>query len=47
MALNPSPLVCLNRVVAVWKVHGPSAALSELTALEAEPSLRTTTCCPR
>jgi len=39
VALERSPLVCLNRVVAVWKVHGVAAALGELTALEREPSL--------
>jgi RNA polymerase sigma-70 factor (ECF subfamily) len=39
-ALNPSPLVRLNRVVAVWKVKGVEHALAELPALENEPSLR-------
>jgi RNA polymerase sigma-70 factor (ECF subfamily) len=39
MALNPSPLVALNRVVAVWKVRGAEAALADLVALEQEPAL--------
>ncbi len=39
MALHPSPLVALNRVVAVWKVRGTDAALLDLAALEAEPAL--------
>lgn len=39
MALHPSPLVALNRVVAVWKVRGTEAALLDLAALEAEPAL--------
>ena len=39
IALHPSPLVALNRVVAVWKVRGTDAALLDLAALEAEPAL--------
>jgi RNA polymerase sigma-70 factor (ECF subfamily) len=39
LALNPSPLVALNRVVAVWKVRGADAALADLAALEHEPAL--------
>lgn len=38
--LNPSPLVRLNRIVAVWKVHGSEAALTDLRPLEAEPALQ-------
>ena len=41
MALHASPLVALNRVVAVWKVHGTDAALLALASLEAEPALAT------
>lgn len=41
MALNPSPLVRLNRVVAVWKAQGLLEALAALEPLEDEPSLRT------
>ena len=39
-ALNPSPLVLLNRVVVVWKVYGAAIALEELAALERDPVLR-------
>ncbi|CAN5756424.1 RNA polymerase sigma factor [soil metagenome] len=39
MALTPSPLVALNRAVAVWKVRGAEAALADLATLETEPSL--------
>lgn len=39
MALAPSPLVALNRIVAVWKTRGTEAALEDLTALEWEPAL--------
>jgi RNA polymerase sigma-70 factor (ECF subfamily) len=39
VGLNPSPLVRLNRMVVLWKVHGPDAALAELRALEPAPSL--------
>lgn len=38
-AMNPSPVVLLNRVVAVSKVHGPEAALRDLDALADEPAL--------
>lgn len=38
-ALDPSPLVLLNRVVAVWKVNGLDEARRELAALEQEPAL--------
>jgi RNA polymerase sigma-70 factor, ECF subfamily len=38
-ALNPSPVVALNRAVAVAKVHGASAALPIVDALENEQAL--------
>ena len=34
LEINPSPLVALNRIVAVWKVHGATAALAALQPLE-------------
>ena len=37
--LEPSPVVSLNRAVAVAMVHGPEAALQLLDRLAAEPSL--------
>ena len=39
MALAPSPLVALNRVVAVWKTRGSEAALGDLAQLETESAL--------
>lgn len=39
LALAPSPIVRLNRAVAVGKVHGPLAARTELDALAAERAL--------
>ena len=39
MQLNPSPVVALNRAVALARVEGPAAALAEVTRLEREPSL--------
>lgn len=39
MVLTPSPLVALNRTVAVWKTRGAEAALADLAALEGEPAL--------
>ena len=39
LTLHPSPLVGLNRAVAVWKVHGAEAALRDLERLDDEPSL--------
>lgn len=39
LRINPSPVVQLNRVVAVWKVRGVDAALSELATLEHEQAL--------
>src|SRR5580692_5085534 len=38
--LSPSPVVELNRVVVVAKVHGPEAALAALRPLEGNRSLR-------
>jgi RNA polymerase sigma-70 factor, ECF subfamily len=40
LAINPSPVVALNRAVAVAKVHGPAKALVEIAALEKERKLR-------
>ena len=40
MELKPSPVVALNRSVAVARVNGAEAALAELTRLEGEPALR-------
>ncbi|MGZ7242506.1 hypothetical protein ACXWPN_10360, partial [Streptococcus pyogenes] len=37
LALNPSPVIALNRAVAVSHARGPSAALPLLEALAAEP----------
>jgi len=33
-ALNPSPVVLLNRAVAISRVHGPAAALAAIAPLE-------------
>jgi RNA polymerase sigma-70 factor (ECF subfamily) len=35
-ALQPSPVVTLNRAVAVWKLHGPEAALEMIGPLASE-----------
>jgi RNA polymerase sigma-70 factor (ECF subfamily) len=40
MTVNPSPVVALNRAVAIMKVHGPEAALAEILPLEAHASMR-------
>ncbi len=37
--LTPSPVIELNRAVAVSMVHGPQAALDLVEALAADPSL--------
>jgi RNA polymerase sigma factor (sigma-70 family) len=37
--LSPGPMVALNRIVAVSEVHGPRAALEQLTAAAADPAL--------
>jgi RNA polymerase sigma-70 factor, ECF subfamily len=34
--LQPSPVVTLNRAVAVWKLHGPEVALRMIDPLESE-----------
>jgi RNA polymerase sigma-70 factor (ECF subfamily) len=39
IALNPSPVVALNRAVAVSRVVGPAAALEAIKPLEADPTL--------
>ena len=39
-ALNPSPVIRLNRAVALSRVAGTAAALAELHTLEDEPALR-------
>jgi predicted RNA polymerase sigma factor len=40
LAINPSPVVALNRAVAVSFARGPDAAWPLLEALGAEPQLR-------
>ncbi|WBP89700.1 RNA polymerase sigma factor [Kitasatospora cathayae] len=40
LALTPSPVVALNRAVAVSMAQGPAAALELVDALAAEPALR-------
>jgi len=40
LALNRSPVVALNRAVAVAKVRGPAAALAAVEPLESDPKLR-------
>jgi len=39
MAINPSPVIALNRAVALAKVHGPRVALEALLAIEDDPAL--------
>ena len=39
MALQPSPIVALNRAVALARVEGPLEALAAIERLEDEPSL--------
>lgn len=39
-SINPSPVVALNRAVAVARVHGASQALAEIEALAKDPKLR-------
>jgi RNA polymerase sigma-70 factor (ECF subfamily) len=41
LALSPSPIVALNRTVAIAKVRGPEEALREIESLEDEEVLRT------
>jgi predicted RNA polymerase sigma factor len=38
--LEPSPIVELNRAVAIWITFGPAAGLEIVDALVAEPSLK-------
>lgn len=40
LRIKPSPVVALNRSVAVAFVRGPEAALEELTAIENDPLMR-------
>ena len=40
ISLNPSPVVALNRAVAVAKVHGPESALAAIEPLVNDPHLR-------
>jgi len=40
LAINPSPVVALNRAVAVARVHGAEKALAEVDRLEQERKLR-------
>ena len=35
-AIQPSPVTTLNRAVAVWKLHGPEAALQMIDPLNSE-----------
>jgi RNA polymerase sigma-70 factor (ECF subfamily) len=39
MTLNPSPLVALNRVVALWKARGLAAASAAIGRLQNDPAL--------
>src|SRR5262249_52451914 len=39
-ALNRSPVVALNRAVAIARVHGPAAALAAIEPIERDPKLR-------
>jgi RNA polymerase sigma-70 factor (ECF subfamily) len=39
LQISPSPIVALNRAVAVGMAHGPAAGLAALDALAAEPAL--------
>jgi RNA polymerase sigma-70 factor (ECF subfamily) len=39
LQISPSPIVALNRAVAVGMAHGPAAGLDALDALAAEPAL--------
>jgi RNA polymerase sigma-70 factor, ECF subfamily len=39
-ALNPSPVVRLNRAVAISRVHGAAAALAALAPLEHDPAMK-------
>lgn len=39
LALNPSPVVALNRAVALARVHGPRAGLEALDAIAGDPAV--------
>ena len=39
LAVDPTPIVALNRAVALGKVHGPEKALAALEPLENDPRL--------
>ncbi len=39
-SINPSPVIALNRAVAVAKVDGPARALAAIEPLERDPKLR-------
>ena len=39
LAINPSPVVALNRVVALSRVRGPTAAIEAIAPLESDPAL--------
>lgn len=39
VAVSPTPLARLNRIVALWRVEGADAALETLRPLEGEPAL--------
>ena len=39
LARTPSPVVALNRAVAVWRAEGPAAGLALLDTLASEPAL--------
>lgn len=40
IAINPSPVIALNRAVAVAKVHGAEKALASMNELQEDPKLR-------
>ena len=40
LAMNPSPVVALNRAVAVARVQGPAAGLAAIETLRTDPRLR-------
>ncbi len=40
LAINPSPVVALNRAVVIARVHGPQAALAAIAPLEHDRTLR-------
>lgn len=39
IAMNPSPVIALNRAVALSRVAGPAAALDAVAAIDADPAL--------